>query len=330
MGTSQQGRQGSGNTPRRLGDLAGAVAGQVGDLRLAQRNTTRKPQPLQGRPTRHATAEELREKAARLLPHSPSGKSAAGSAPPQSCPRCGGAGWVKVAEIGPETNQRTVMEPCGCQEAHNARARWERALAASDMSPLLRSLDFAGYDATYNPDVLRIVADWTKGLVCAREGHLPMPSPWVLLYGGMGTGKTHLLAAAFNVLLGAGCYPLYTVVPALLDHIREGLDEPDSREYGARFRAVRSTEILLLDDLGAERSSDWSDELLFKLLDHRYREGLPTLVATNLIPGDLEPRIASRLQDRRLSTVLLMRGPDFRLTDDLADGEKSGQKGATR
>lgn len=207
------------------------------------------------------------------------------------------------------------MEPCACRESVNVRARWERALAASDMSPLLRSLDFAGYDATYNHAALSLMANWTKGLSCAREGHLAFPA-WVLLYGGTGTGKTHLLAAAFNVLLGAGRYPLYTVVPALLDHIREGLDEPDSREYGARFRAVRSTEILLLDDLGAERSSAWSDELLFKLLDYRYREGLPTLVATNLIPADLEPRIASRLQDRALSTVLLMRGPDFRLADE--------------
>ena len=128
-----------------------------------------------------------------------------------------------------------------------------------------------------------------------------MPSPWVLLYGGMGTGKTHLLAAAFNVLLGAGRYPLYTVVPALLDHIREGLDEPDSREYGARFRAVRSASILLLDDLGAERSSEWSDELLFKLLDYRYREGLPT--ARRHQPHPCRPGATHRLTAARSATL---------------------------
>ena len=138
--------------------------------------------------------------------------------------------------------------------------------------------------------------------------------PWLLLYGGPGDGQDAFAGGGVQRLAGWGALPLYTVVRTLLDHVRDGLDSANGREYGARFKAVCKAPILILDDLGAEKRSDWSDELLFKLLDYRYREELPTAVASNLIPADLEPRIASRLQDGALGATLLMSGPDSRLT----------------
>jgi DNA replication protein DnaC len=139
----------------------------------------------------------------------------------------------------------------------------------------------------------------------------------VVLWGMTGTGKTHLLAAAFNALLAAGKVPCYCVVPLLLDHVREGYDAGD---YGERFRTVLDAPILLLDDLGAEKRTDWTDEALFKLLDYRYRHELPTAIGSNLPPDDLEERISSRLQDGALSVVVRMRGPDHRRTRKRAAG----------
>jgi DNA replication protein DnaC len=213
---------------------------------------------------------------------------------------------VRAADFGTADDWQARTTLCGCREDAIAQARWERALAASDIAPRLLALDFASYDATHNPRALAAVQAWTSDAARASL-------PWLLLYGGMGSGKTHLLAAAFNALMAEGRYPLYTLVPALLDHVRDGLDDAKPGEYGARFRAVRETPILILDDLGAEKRSEWSDELLFKLLDYRYRQELPTAVASNLIPADLEERIASRLQDRALAVALLMSGPDYRL-----------------
>jgi DNA replication protein DnaC len=145
-----------------------------------------------------------------------------------------------------------------------------------------------------------------------------------VLWGDPGCGKTHLLAAAFNAMVDAdrlgaasGRLPLYVVVPALLDYIREGVQAGD---YSGRFASVALCPVLLLDDLGAEKRSEWSDEALFKLLDHRYRHGLRTAVATNLAPDELEPRISSRLQDRAVSWVYGMRGPDYRQSDIRAAG----------
>lgn len=243
------------------------------------------------------------------------------------CGACGGAGWVRVAEIASAPGSQSQIAVCVCQRKRLAREAWERALAASDFADELRTLDFAGYDPTYNPLALQATQAWTAALCAQPDGSeggaadMERDSetrPWLLLYGGYGTGKTRLLAAAFNALLAAGRYPLYIVVPPFLDYVRDGLNAEkngrDTGAYSARSRAVREAPLLILDDLGAEKRSDWTDEALFKLLDYRYRAALPTAVATNVLLGDLEGRIASRLRDHARAVAIPMSGPDYRLT----------------
>jgi DNA replication protein DnaC len=76
---------------------------------------------------------------------------------------------------------------------------------------------------------------------------------------------------------------------------------------------ARSCPVLLLDDLGSEKRSPWTDEQMYRLLNHRYNEGLPTVVASNVLLEELEPRIASRMQDSSLAQVVLLAGEDQRL-----------------
>lgn len=237
---------------------------------------------------------------------------------------CGGAGWVRE-EAGAENGWRVETYPCACRAELTARERWERALAASDITSALLTISFSGYDTAGHPSLVKgrdAALTWASSAESAEtaESAEEVPDvrlqgfPWLFLYGSCGTGKTHLLVSAFNRLMATGRYPLYTLVPALLDHVKEGLDANDKGEYAARFKAIKEAPILILDDLGAEKRTDWSDETLFKLLDYRYREELPTAVASNLLPSGLESRIASRLQDRALSVALLIVGPDYRLS----------------
>lgn len=225
-------------------------------------------------------------------------------------------------EISGENAWRVVSTPC-TGEAHDAE-RYARARRLSDISDELLALDFAGYDATDNPEALATAQAWATD-----DGMLE--TPWLLLYGLTGTGKTHLLAAALNALMARGRFPLYTLTPALLQHIRDGLDEKQSQEYSLRFRAVQEAPILILDDLGAEMRTEWADETLFKILDYRYRHQAPTAVATNLMPDHLAPRIASRLQDWHLARCVMMAGDDRRKRarhSDPTAGRKAERKGA--
>ncbi|MGH2501496.1 MAG: ATP-binding protein [Ktedonobacterales bacterium] len=298
---------------RPLGGLVGAVAGDLAGRRLARRGTTSRPRPGRAlsRPAGGTpSVEQVRQKASETLwwvkghPSHPSHPAAA----PAVCPMCRGAGWLRLPGDA-ESGWRVRTEACGCLAELRAHERWERALAASDITPELLRLSFGGYETSGHPSMLQgrdAALGWAEEVPdCAL--------PWLFLYGAPGTGKTHLLASAFNLLLAAGRYPLYTLVPALLDYVREGLDAAEKGAYAARFKAVREAPILILDDLGAEQRSAWSDETLFKLVDARYRAGLPTAVASNVHPVDLEGRIASRLQDRALAVALLMSGPDYRL-----------------
>lgn len=221
---------------------------------------------------------------------------------------------------------------CPCQREADANRRADRARDASDAAPDRAGCAFAAYDASFNREALAAAEAWATGYAGSGSGrHIAGPignpdapvgspphhgalrstrwSPWLFLHGSWGSGKTHLLGAAFYTLLDAGYAPIYTVSPLLLDHIRDGITAGD---YTERFYAVRDCPVLLLDDLGAESSTAWAQEALFKLIDYRYRLGLPLAVATNLKPDEMEPRISSRLRDRKLSVALHMSGPDWR------------------
>jgi DNA replication protein DnaC len=251
-------------------------------------------------------ADVLRAKIAAMLP--PHSAHIDDTSAPRRllCATCGGAGWVRAGEISGDHAWRVELAPC--PDASHDRDRFNRARRLSDISDPLLRLAFdgpQGYDASDNAEALAATQAWSTD-----DGQREYP--WLLLYGLMGTGKTHLLAAAFNALVAHGRYPLYALTPSLLDAVRDALDSDRPQDYGARFRAVQQAPILLLDDLGAEKRTAWTDETIFKLLDYRYRQQLPTVVATNLLPDDLEERIASRLQDRHIGRVVLMRGDDRR------------------
>jgi DNA replication protein DnaC len=212
------------------------------------------------------------------------------------CAGCHDISWTRRF-VGPE-DWRCEIVRCPCRQDEVKRQAWERARRASDLAAQLYSRTLDNYATTHNADAAYAVAQWSDH-----------PAGWLTLAGAPGTGKTHLLAAAFNALVGRGHCPLYVLCPNLMDYIRDGYQ---SGNYGGRFWSVRQTPILLLDDLGAELRTAWSEQALFMLLDHRYAHQLPTLIATNVSLADLEPRIASRLQDITLGSVCPMTGPDYR------------------
>jgi DNA replication protein DnaC len=122
------------------------------------------------------------------------------------------------------------------------------------------------------------------------------------------------LAAVANLLMTRGQTPLYVVVPDFLDYLRAGYDSDKLSESASRrMEDARACPVLLLDDLGVEKRSPWTDEQMYRLLNHRYNEGLPTVIASNVSLDELEPRIASRMQDRSLAQLVVLVGEDQRM-----------------
>ncbi|MGE3962305.1 MAG: ATP-binding protein [Dehalococcoidia bacterium] len=138
------------------------------------------------------------------------------------------------------------------------------------------------------------------------------PEGWFVLTGGIGCGKTHLAAAIANVRLDQGARVAFATVPDLLDQLRATYAPDAPRRYDQLFKSLLEVEVLILDDLGAQKSSPWAEEKLYQLLNHRHVARALTVVTTNKRGSDLEPRIASRLADTAVSLIREITAPDYR------------------
>ena len=90
------------------------------------------------------------------------------------------------------------------------------------------------------------------------------PEGWLTLYGETGVGKTHLAISIANRRIELGDSAFFTFVPELLDYLRQAFDPKSEINYEDRFDLVKKTPLLILDDLGKERSSQWAVEKLIK------------------------------------------------------------------
>jgi intein/homing endonuclease len=147
---------------------------------------------------------------------------------------------------------------------------------------------------------------------------LTVPKGHAFIANGFVSHNTHLAAAAANYLNSNGHLVIMITAPDFLDYLKEAFrpNAPDSAP--SRLRRVREAEILVLDDLGVEYNkrngggTTWAQEQFYKLLDYRYRMGMPTFITTNVPLDRQESRLASRMQDHQMCRVIHNPAPDYR------------------
>jgi DNA replication protein DnaC len=137
---------------------------------------------------------------------------------------------------------------------------------------------------------------------------------WLTLSGGRDLGKTHLAIAVCRRWLSRGTPAKYVFVPALLDWLREAIEQP-ALSLSSRMKILSEVPLLVLDDLGVQKPTEWAMERLMTIINHRYENGLPLMVTTNKsvenLPGDDEGRIGSRLKRFVPGKVVVMVGPEY-------------------
>jgi DNA replication protein DnaC len=134
------------------------------------------------------------------------------------------------------------------------------------------------------------------------------------LVGSYGCGKTHLTASIIHRLAEQGIGGVFVVVPELLRAIRRGYNQQNDDSD----RLVKLTEeapLLVLDDLGAEKPSDWVREQLYVIINRRYENMLPTIVTTNCTTQELVERVGQRTVSRliEMTTPIKITAKDYRM-----------------
>jgi DNA replication protein DnaC len=219
---------------------------------------------------------------------------AAAEAIDRACPfgACDGSGWI----LGPED----VARPCECRERRVSRAR-SRGVA-SVIPAKYRGLGFE------RPPITELDA------TVVREGR----GLWLM--GDVGTGKTSLAMLVSKAALEHGRSVAIYSLPRLLARIRRTYDaEAGEQSYLEFFERLTAVDLLHVDDLGAEKRSDWVLEQLYALVDERYESQRSIVVTTNLDQASLEEQIGARTVSRLVEVCgdpLPLFGDDLRYRID--------------
>ena len=170
---------------------------------------------------------------------------------------------------------------------------------------------FATFDSRRNEGLDKEEMDQVdKGFQAARN-YAQNPYGWLVILGPDGCGKTHLAAAIGNFRAELGVAPVMVSVPDLLDHLRSTFSPGSSTTLDQRFEQVRNASLLILDDLGTQSSSPWAKEKLYQLFNHRYNNELPTVITTADHLEDIDPRLRSRMLDRRFCRIITLDVPIY-------------------
>ncbi|GAA0285877.1 hypothetical protein GCM10010302_25200 [Streptomyces polychromogenes] len=134
----------------------------------------------------------------------------------------------------------------------------------------------------------------------------------LLIVGTTGTGKTHQAYGAVRSLVSAGVRLRWKATTAadLYAELRPRPGHDGERELLDLARCP----LLIVDDLGAARNSEWTEEITMRLINRRYNEMLPTLLTTNLGMADLREHIGDRVASRltEMTDKVILDGPDRR------------------
>lgn len=174
--------------------------------------------------------------------------------------------------------ERRYQEEQMLQQDKDMRAM-EALKRQSLMDERLRDVSFDSFrktnDNAYNLKLCLRYANHFDEMLAKNQG--------LLFYGGVGTGKTFAAACIANYLLNQRIPVIMTSFVKLLESM-QGFSEDDS----ALIARLNRAKLLIIDDLGAERSTDYALEKVYDIVDSRYRAKLPIILTTNLSMTELK------------------------------------------
>jgi DNA replication protein DnaC len=236
------------------------------------------------------------------------------------CPLCAGSGWKVV----PDAPERGVT-PCDCQ----LRARADAMVASARIPKRYEHCELSNFEIEGSQ--LHLAP--ARMAACRFVEEYPVDKTGLMLVGTIGTGKTHLAVGIAKALVrekGIAC--LFYDYRELLKEIQNSYNSSVQTTELGLLRPVFDAEVLVLDELGAVRPSEWVWDTVSLILNTRYNDNRTTIITTNFSdePGaavarSLSPsraardetlgdRIGERMRSRlhEMCRIVRMDGADFR------------------
>jgi len=231
------------------------------------------------------------------------------------CVICHGSGWRRVAA---SVTQQVVRCECFFDLQNRALMR------AASVPARYADCEFQNYKVENSPGL-----EFAKLTLKKWASEYPMNRMGLLLVGRSGAGKTHLAVAALKEVIKKGVHALFCDYRDLLKQIQNSYNPSVQATELEVLRPVFDAEVLVLDDLGAVKPSEWVWDTVSILLNTRYNSNLSTIITTNFVDGPaaavegaaragreetLGDRIGERMRSRlfEMCALVPVRGEDYR------------------
>jgi DNA replication protein DnaC len=270
--------------------------------------------------------------------------SPAVKAPTEVCPLCEGTGWKTFSpKTGRSINDRRVTR-CKCR----LLAREQSLLAASRIPKRYEHCELANYETDFREADPSLADAHFIASKFAQECD-PRGDKGLLIIGTIGTGKTHLAVGIMKeLILNRGIPCLFYDYRELLKQIQNSYNSTVQTTELDVLRPVFETDVLVLDELGAVKPTEWVWDTVSLILNTRYNDNRTTIITTNYPdreerkrPGDATSRsteaakysadqetLGDRIKDRMLSRlremcrIVTLAGNDYRQTLHNQKGKK--------
>jgi DNA replication protein DnaC len=211
-----------------------------------------------------------------------------------------------------QDRERRQLERVFAHAAYSRLEQFEHCLLGT-YAPTVAAV--GGREAgEYAGRIVRSLERWLQQLLAGESRRRSL-----FLYGPFGTGKTGLAYALLRAYIElTGNTPLFTTVPDLLDRIRASYGDHPSVDEAEVLRLVKTVPFCVLDDIGAERVTDWVQERLFVIINARHDGNLPTIFTSNLALSALADHLGDRTTWRivEMCQVVRLTGPNLRTADE--------------